>query len=220
MPAFPLFIDLENKSCVVFGGGPVAFRKVLTLKRFGASIRVFADSFCEPFLEAQKKEESLGVLKVCRWDPQFPSQVFDCIGDAFLVVCATGDRVFNQVVADYCKSRNIWVNCAVESQASSFVFPAVTVRGDVVAAVTTSGAVPALTSQIRQNMDELLPEWYGPLLLRLKELRIFVLENVENQMERKNVMNRLVTYGMAHEGEIPDEAVWNILKNEGSCYEK
>ena len=83
MPAFPLFIDLENKSCVVFGGGPVAFRKVLTLKRFGASIRVFADSFCEPFLEAQKKEESLGVLKVCRWDPQFPSQVFDCIGDAF-----------------------------------------------------------------------------------------------------------------------------------------
>lgn len=212
MPAFPLFIDLENKTCVVFGGGPVAFRKVLTLKKFGASIRVFADSFCESFLETQKKEDSFGILKVCHWDPKCPSQVFDYIGDAFLVICATGDGAFNRAVADYCKSRNIWVNCAVESQASNFVFPAVTVRGDVVAAVTTSGQVPALTGQIRQNMDALLPEWYGPLLNRLKQLRTFVLENVESQTERKAVMNSLVIYGMTHEGEIPDEAVWNILK--------
>ena len=44
MTAFPLFIELENKPCLVLGGGNVALRKVKTLLKYGADVTVCSRS--------------------------------------------------------------------------------------------------------------------------------------------------------------------------------
>lgn len=41
-PYFPMFVDLTGKNVLVAGGGRIALRRVTTLLRFGAAIRVVA----------------------------------------------------------------------------------------------------------------------------------------------------------------------------------
>ena len=42
MAYFPMFVELENKKCLIVGGGKVALRKVMVLQDFGAIIEVVA----------------------------------------------------------------------------------------------------------------------------------------------------------------------------------
>ena len=43
---FPMFIKLENVSCLVVGGGGVAHRKAMVLCDFGALVTVVAPEIC------------------------------------------------------------------------------------------------------------------------------------------------------------------------------
>ena len=43
---FPLFIDLENRPCLVVGNGAVAARKAKALSDFGARVSVVAPETC------------------------------------------------------------------------------------------------------------------------------------------------------------------------------
>ena len=45
-PYFPMFVDLTGKNVLVAGGGRIALRRVTTLLRFGAAIRVVAPQLC------------------------------------------------------------------------------------------------------------------------------------------------------------------------------
>ena len=42
MAYFPMFIEIENKNCLIVGGGTVALRKVQVLLDFGAKVHVVA----------------------------------------------------------------------------------------------------------------------------------------------------------------------------------
>lgn len=48
-PYFPVFIDMEGRLVLVAGGGRIALRRVRTLLRFGAKIRVIAPRLCREF---------------------------------------------------------------------------------------------------------------------------------------------------------------------------
>lgn len=39
-PYFPMFIDISGKKILVVGGGSIALRRVRTLLKFGADIKV------------------------------------------------------------------------------------------------------------------------------------------------------------------------------------
>lgn len=54
-PYFPMFVDLTGKNVLVAGGGRIALRRVTTLLRFGAAIRVVAPQLCGD-LEGLEKE--------------------------------------------------------------------------------------------------------------------------------------------------------------------
>ena len=40
MPLFPLFVNLEDKNCIIFGGGKVAARKIKLLTVFTKKITI------------------------------------------------------------------------------------------------------------------------------------------------------------------------------------
>ena len=46
MKLYPLNLDIENKSCVVIGGGEVALRKIRGLLAAGAVVKVIAPEIC------------------------------------------------------------------------------------------------------------------------------------------------------------------------------
>ncbi len=206
MTAFPLFIELENKPCLVLGGGNVAFRKVKTLLKYGAGVTVWAKDFLEDF----KELEAAGSVKCVEKTLRF--SICDEALDKFtMVICATNDAALNHTVCEMAKQRHIWVNSATDKEDSNFIFPAVVVRGNVSVGVSSSSKTPSLTKHVRTKIDALLPAWYADFENRLKELRQMAGQELPTQVMRRDFMTAVTAYGAAHQGDISDAVVQEIF---------
>ena len=51
-----MFIDLTDKKILVAGGGTIALRRIRTLLKFRADIRVIAPELCEELAQLERKE--------------------------------------------------------------------------------------------------------------------------------------------------------------------
>ena len=58
-PYFPMFIDLTDKKILVVGGGVIALRRIRTMLKFGADIRVIAPQIS---IKSSVKEEQYSAL--------------------------------------------------------------------------------------------------------------------------------------------------------------
>jgi siroheme synthase-like protein len=76
---------------------------------------------------------------------------------------ATDDLAVNAAVADECRERGVWVNCADDPAHCDFILPSVLRRGAVTVAVSTGGASPTMARLVREELDALLPDDIAPL---------------------------------------------------------
>ena len=131
---FPLFIELENRPCLVVGGGKVAARKAAALAEFGARVVQIA--------------------------PEVSGRGFEDgdIEGMTLVVAATDDPEVNRRVADLCKAKGIPVNVVDDPANCTFVFPAIFRKGPLVAAVSSGGACPVAAKLVRDRIAGLVPD--------------------------------------------------------------
>ncbi len=97
MAYFPMFIDIENKNCLVVGGGNVALRKVKVLLDFGAVVTVVADQICK---EIEQLAESTGCAN--RLILQKRGFLPEDVNNKALVIAAT-----NHHVPAYLKEQNV-----------------------------------------------------------------------------------------------------------------
>ena len=86
MDFFPLFVDLNNRVCVVVGGGEVAHRKAVQLSLAGAHLRVVAETHLEKLQELLARQK--GELIKGRFSPS-------TLEGAMLVIAATDDEEVN-----------------------------------------------------------------------------------------------------------------------------
>jgi precorrin-2 dehydrogenase / sirohydrochlorin ferrochelatase len=184
MAFFPLFIDLENKKCVVVGGGRVATRKVETLLQFAARIVVISPEVTEQ-LEGYRE-------KGCLVHVQRNYTEADIEG-AFLIVAATSDRTVNEKIVDAAIKRNIFVNVADNPKKCTFIFPSVIKRDELVIGVSTSGSYPVLSKRIRKKIDEMLRSNFpGSITELLRNCRERALLHINDEEKRKELMNRVL----------------------------
>lgn len=200
MPLFPMFLDMKGKQCLVYGGGLVALRKVRTLLKFGLSIQICAREYVPELLALAEQ----GQIKIIEEGQPAASD---------LVICATSDALFNHQIAEQCKALDIPVNSATGDDDSTFIFPAVVTRGDLVVGVSSSGQVPAMTKRVRQEIEATLPDWYSVLLGRLADLRERVMGELPTQKAREAFLSQVTAYGLEHEGNIPDSYVTEVLED-------
>ncbi len=73
-----------------------------------------------------------------------------------MVFCATNDRKLNMQISMKCKEKRIWVNVADDPSLCDFIVPAIAKRGDVICAVSTGGASPAMAKFLRKKIERLL----------------------------------------------------------------
>lgn len=209
MPAFPLYIDLTDKKVLVFGGGEVALRKIRTLLTFHPVIEVYAKSLCSDLQKLVHEKQ----LSAAACAAQFDKEKEPFLLDAFMVICATDDETFNHKIAEKCHEMDIWVNSATCAADCSFIFPSVTVRGDIVCGITSSGNTPVLTKKIREIVDAAVPLWYAQLSKRLMVARQMVKERITSQKIRQEVLKRLTDYGLEHKGHIPESVIRTEIQN-------
>ena len=189
MGYYPIFLNLRGRRCVVVGGGKVAERKVRTLLRAQASVRVISPELTARLahLAAQKRIEVIcrpyrkGDLKLRRGN-----------GVPLLVFSATNDPVVQQAVREDADALGALVNVADDREHSTFLVPASFAQGDLQVAISTSGASPALARSLRQRLQAMLGREYKAHLSFLREARREVLSSVPKQKERARVFRKLV----------------------------
>ena len=162
MSYYPIVLKLEERPCLVVGGGVVAERKAVSLLEAGARVRVVAPRFT-PRLEALGRE---GVVELVAREYQGQ----DLEGTA-LVISAASRREVNARVAREAGERGLLVNVVDSPQECSFIVPSVVRRGGLILAISTSGLSPALARYLREELEEEFGEEFGPLLELLAELR-------------------------------------------------
>ncbi|XCH78995.1 MAG: precorrin-6A reductase [Candidatus Dehalobacter alkaniphilus] len=151
-PWFPLFVSLQNKKIVVFGGGKIAARRIRTLLPFDANITVIT-----PELIPELQQELAINQKVTLFCRKY--QEGDCVG-ADLVLAATSESQANRQIAEECSRYGIPVSVADRKELCTFYFPAVVRKGNMVIGLTASGEdhakVKKTAEKLRLYMNELL----------------------------------------------------------------
>ena len=127
MAYFPMFINLENKKVIVLGGGKTALRKINSLIKFDCKIAVIAPRICDEI----KAVPGISVHE--------SNMTLDALDTADMVIAATKRDDVNAKIGKYCNEHNIPVNVADNKDVSSFLFPGIVMREDLVIGVTTGG---------------------------------------------------------------------------------
>lgn len=161
MNTLPLMIDLSDKKAVIVGGGNVAVKRVRKLYDTGAFITVISPQIT-PELENMVSNQRI------RWKKE-PFQRED-LKDAYIVVIATNDKSMNEEVL-LSASHVPLVNEASDSSKGNFIFPAHVQRGKLSISITTHGASPMLSAQIKKDLEKQYDQDYEAYVDFLYECR-------------------------------------------------
>ena len=144
MSFLPVFLGLSSGAVVLVGSGPQAAAKLQLLRASGARVRWFSP-------ELSVEEQALlaghyaGHIGVTIGEPQDAD-----ISGALALVSAAGDEIDTRVAAR-ARALGVPVNVVDRLDLSTFIFPAIVNRGDVVVAIGTGGASPVLARRDSAN---------------------------------------------------------------------
>jgi uroporphyrin-III C-methyltransferase/precorrin-2 dehydrogenase/sirohydrochlorin ferrochelatase len=149
MRFLPLFFDLTTGPVILAGEGQEALAKLRILKAANAQIcwYVLSSDGLDP-RDADGVDLRIGL----------PADE-DLIG-AILLVGSAGKQT-NERLAAQARAMNVPVNIVDRPDLSTFIFPSIVDRGDVVVAIGTGGRSPVLARRLREKIEQLLPERIG-----------------------------------------------------------
>lgn len=177
---YPIFMQLKGKRCVIIGGGSVAQRKLQGLLAAGADeIWVISPSLTPQIVSLASDGE-------INW---FQREYNDGdLAGASLVFAATNDKRLNAEIAAAADRLGILVNAVDDAEKGSFISPSIVRRGDLLLAVTASGASPALSQQIKKELAALYGPEYEEITIVLRRFREKVLNSLLDEQERQSVL--------------------------------
>jgi precorrin-2 dehydrogenase/sirohydrochlorin ferrochelatase len=173
-PAFPVLLSLAGRLVVVVGGGAVGVRKASAASAACAAVRVV-----DPRSPLALPPGTIHIPEAYRAE--------HLIGASLAFACATPE-VNARVVAD-ARERGVWVNAATRPDEGDFTLPAVVRRGDLVLAVSTGGASPALARRVRERLEAEFDEPFAQWVKVLSEVRSEVLACVPDESRRRELLN-------------------------------
>lgn len=184
---FPIVLRMEGAHVLVVGGGNVAANKVQLLVPTGAQIEVLSASLTP---ELQQLSESGAITHVLA--EVSAQDVQKRLAHCRLVYVATNDATLNHELAALCQAANVPV-CAVDDPAvSSFITPALSIRGAVQVAVSTGGAAPVLARRLRARIEEVLPAGLHRLAEFMQSKRLALRTQIPQTSERRHVWERFL----------------------------
>src|SRR3989304_6085725 len=139
---YPILLNIQDKKCLVVGGGNVAWRKVCSLKEAGARVTVVSPEFCPEM----GKETGIERIQQ-KYEEGFLNEVL-------VVMASTDDEEVNKKVYYDAVKRGILVNVVDRPEFCSFIVPATISRGDLNISISTGGASPALARNIKKHLGK------------------------------------------------------------------
>lgn len=183
MKWYPVFLRVEERACLVVGGGPVAERKVESLLAAGAQVTVVTPALT-PSLAALVAAGTV----THRPRPYRPGDLQGFL----LAFAATGDPEADAEIAREAEHEGVLLNVVDTPPLCSFISPSILVRGDLLVAVSTGGASPALAGRMRRDIDARLGPEYDRALDLLARLRHRLQDASLASAERQRILTGLV----------------------------
>ena len=180
MKTFPVMLNVQGRLAVVVGGGPVGLRKARSLSQAGARVLLVA-----PQIKESQVTSGIEIVRAGYRD--------DLLQGALLVFACSDDRVLNARIAADARKAGALVNAADQPEDCDFFLPAVVADGEVVVAIGTGGASPALAVQLKDRLAAALPKRIGEFASLLSELRKALKSKVSDAARRGEIMKRLST---------------------------
>src|SRR5947207_7919318 len=155
MRFLPVFLDLQAGPVLLIGAGELARAKLRLLAAAGAHIRGDATdgnhdvSGLEPAYAAR--------IELAQGDPL----AADLSGVIAILCAGAGD--IGTAMSARAKAVGLPVNVMDDLSHSTFIFPAIVDRGDVVVAIGTGGASPVVARRVRERIEAVLPARVGDL---------------------------------------------------------
>jgi precorrin-2 dehydrogenase/sirohydrochlorin ferrochelatase len=158
MDAFPAFFPLAGRWIAIVGAGDAA----------DAKARLFEGSPAE-------------VVRLSAEDALAPA----AFAGATLAFVAADDEAFVAAAAQAARAAGVPVNVVDHPALCDFITPAVIDRGEVVAAVGTTGAAPMLAAMLRNDIEATIPQGAGRIAALLRERREEIREALPDLGERR-----------------------------------
>ncbi len=184
MQALPIFFNIAQRRCIVIGGGEVATRKVIMLRKAQGDVTVIS-----PELNAELSQ----MLE--QGDIQYVAANFavEQLTGACLVIAATDDEAVNEAVSVAAKRLNIPVNVVDAPALCTFTMGSVIDRSPVVIAVSSEGNAPVLARHIRGKIETMLPAAYGRIAAIAGEFREQVKDKFATTQLRRQFWERVLS---------------------------
>ncbi len=188
MPYYPVNLRIDNRLCVVVGGGGVALRKVRGLLQAGARIRVIS-----PVIEGELR--ILVDAGKIEWLQR--EYVEGDLQGAFLVFGVTNDRDVQLRIKKETVKSAVILNSANDPGGSDFHVPAHFRRGKMLVTISTGGGSPALAKKIREQLEEEIGPEYESVVDLLALIREGLLGGEEEAAAHAELFRRLLDIGIA-----------------------
>ena len=198
MRTYPIFLKLAGRRAVVVGGGSVGLRRVRSLVEAGAEVTLIAQELAASGAPGERGDQPAA-------DPAPPGEAGvpdgvrllrrayrpgDVAGAAVVFAC-THDRSLNaRIVAD-ARAAGALANAADQPEHCDFYAASTHRAGDVVVAIGTGGAAPAVSHLLRERIAAELPEDLGAFVAALSELRRELQEREPDGLRRMALATRL-----------------------------
>ncbi|WP_298244880.1 siroheme synthase CysG [uncultured Bradyrhizobium sp.] len=183
MRFLPVFLDLKAGPVVLIGTGELLRAKLRVLAAAGARIRVHA---IDGNQDLGLSTESAAHIEIATADPLTAD-----LSGVIAVVCAGAGDV-GVAMSVRAKSLGLPVNVMDDLEHSSFIFPAIVDRGDVVVAVGTGGTSPVVARRVREKIEALLPARIGELAEFIGGFRKAINERIAEFPLRRRFWERVI----------------------------
>ncbi len=183
MRCYPVCLNLQDRRCIVIGGGPVAEGKVQALLAAGAQATVISPRLNDGLRKLADQDRIVHVAREYR-----PGD----LSGSFLAISATDDQAVNERVWQEANERGILINVVDAPARCTFIMPAVVRRGDLTVAISTGGKAPALAVRLREQLERLIGPEYAGFLELAGTLRLPLAKRFPDPAQRRALWYRLV----------------------------
>jgi uroporphyrin-III C-methyltransferase/precorrin-2 dehydrogenase/sirohydrochlorin ferrochelatase len=155
MRFLPVFLDLQAGPALLVGGGELARAKLRLLISAGARVRWFAT-------DGNYDVQGLDAADATKIELAADDPLTADLNGVIAVLCA-GAGGIGVAMSERARAAGLPVNVMDDLEHSTFIFPAIVDRGDLVVAVGTGGTSPVVARRVRERIEAMLPARIGDL---------------------------------------------------------
>src|SRR5205814_3116287 len=150
-----VFLDMQSGVVLLIGAGDLVRAKLRLLVSAGARVRWFATDGNQDVSGIEA--DDVARIELAKGDPLAAN-----LSTVIAILCA-GAGDIGVAMSARAKAVGLSVNVMDDVAHSTFIFPAIVDRGDVVVAVGTGGASPVVARRVRERIEAVLPARIGDL---------------------------------------------------------